>query len=186
MRQAIQRAACAASWAMSQSPHDDERDADHLRAGGRPRSGRTRPRRPPRRAAPSRRSRHPARGCSCPLRCHREARVSQWLGAVLAARVRARVSSSRTRGRGRDQARTPRGLLARSGGGAAALGISRRRLSCAAERCRVASRCGSRKHMRFLGTKPVGAWRNGRARALGASGLSGVGSAAPRTNRRAA
>ena len=39
-----------------------------------------------------------------------------------------------------------------------------------AERCRLHRTGRARKHMRFPGSKPIGAWRNGGARALGARG----------------
>ena len=42
------------------------------------------------------------------------------------------------------------------------------------ERCRLVFWASLTKHMRFLGTKPVGAWRNGGARALGVPGAYAV------------
>jgi hypothetical protein len=42
------------------------------------------------------------------------------------------------------------------------------------ERCRLVFRATHGKHMRFLSVKPVGAWRNGGARALGVPGAYAV------------
>ena len=42
------------------------------------------------------------------------------------------------------------------------------------KRCRLVFRASLAKHMRFLSTKPVGAWRNGGARALGVPGAYAV------------
>ena len=67
-----------------------------------------------------------------------------------------------------DEGRFPAGLLR------ARQGVEQTPGVCASSGVGPAARPENRKHMRFLSVKPVGAWRNGGARALGVPGAYAV------------